>query len=152
MFKNDEIRSLWSKTKPKVWEGHYWMVSFSLESADVVTDIVLKALTDNSYYSMIRDQHEIAFIVHESIWEYHKTEHNHQTEFGPLAGITFDVPLDIEVSGYLAPMVDGMAKNGISIVPQCSLIYDHIFVKARDLSAAILIIKGIQVRAMGKEA
>ena len=81
------------------------------------------------------------------IWGKYRSQNRHQAEFGPLIGITLDVPLDIEVSGYLAPMVEQMADKGISIVPQCSLIYDHVFVVAKDISKATAIVKDIQVRA-----
>jgi len=123
------------------------MVSFDLEKAEVVAEISLKALAGTGYHSMIRDQHEIALILYEQVWSEYRFRSMHQTEYGPLAGITFDVPLNIEVSGFLAPMVHEMALNSISIVPQCSLIYDHVFVSVTDLPAATEILKNIRSRA-----
>ena len=68
MFKNDKIRELWRKTKPKIWDGNYWMVSFNSERNDTLLEIVSEALITSHYHSIIRDHHEIALILHETTW------------------------------------------------------------------------------------
>jgi hypothetical protein len=45
-------------------------------------------------------------------------------------------------------MVEDMANSNISIVPQCALIYDHIFVNADDLPKAISVISHLHDRAI----
>ena len=52
------------------------------------------------------------------------------------------------MSGYLAPMVEEMANRNVSIVPQCALIYDHIFISAKDKDAATTIINDIYSQAI----
>ena len=99
------------------------------------------------YHSIIRDHHEAALILHETTWNKFRPLNSHQNEFGPLTGITFDVPLEIEVSGYLALMVEEMANQNVSIVPQCALIYDHIFISANDKHLATTIINDIHSQA-----
>ncbi|MGH1542268.1 MAG: hypothetical protein ACRBHB_17710 [Arenicella sp.] len=147
MFKSDNIRELWKDTDPMVWEGNYWLASFALQEHDLVAEIISEALIDDSYHSVIRDQHEIALILHETIWDKYRVQKSHQNEFGPLKGITFNVVVDIEVSGYLAPMVEKMAEHNISIVPQCALIYDHVFIDTEDTSAVLSIIENIKYQA-----
>lgn len=147
MFKNDEIRDLWGKTKPKIWDGNYWMVSFASEQKDTLMEIISEALITSHYHSMIRDHHEVSLILHETTWVKFSPLNFHQSEFGPLVGITFDVPLEIEVSGYLAPMVGEMANKSVSIVPQCALIYDHIFISVNDKHVATSIISDLHRQA-----
>jgi hypothetical protein len=137
MFKNPLVKGLWAKTRPKIWEGEYWMISFPTSKNELVVNIISEAFRSGHYQSLISDHHEISIILHAEIWENHKYQHHHHKVYGPLSGITFDLPLDIEVFGYLNPMVELMAINHVSIVPQCALVYDHIFVNTRDLSLAI---------------
>ena len=123
------------------------MVSFVPKRKEAVIDIMSEALMTSHYHSAIRDHHEAALILHESTWNKFRSVSLHQNEFGPLTGITFDVPLEIEVSGYLAPMVEEMANQNVSIVPQCALIYDHIFIRTDDQLMATTIINNIHNQA-----
>lgn len=103
------------------------------------------------YVSLICDQHEVAVILPDHVMNAAKENGGHNDIFGPLACITLDVPLDIEVSGYLQPAVHALAGAGISIVPQCALIYDHILVhdkdKDKDKDSAIKVLSDLQAQA-----
>jgi hypothetical protein len=110
-------------------------------------DIVSEVSGAESYSSLIRDKHEIAIILPSAIWDRHKGRGLHREAFGPLVCITFDVPLDISVAGYLAPAIGALADAGISVVPQCALIYDHVLVHEDDAEGAIDVIKALQADA-----
>jgi hypothetical protein len=45
--------------------------------------------------------------------------------------------LDLDVVGYLAPAAVALAKAGISIVPQCGYLKDHLLVAEKDLEKAL---------------
>ena len=52
---------------------------------------------------------------------------------GPAPG-RFDIPLDIEVVGFLAPAAARLGTAGVSIIPQCAFALDHLLVQDKDLA------------------
>ena len=55
--------------------------------------------------------------------------------------ITFDLELDLATTGFLAPVAVRLADAGISIIPQCAFLKDHVLVRESDLSRAVEIIQ-----------
>jgi hypothetical protein len=51
--------------------------------------------------------------------------------------ITFNLDLDLGVTGYLAPAADALARAGVPIVPQCAFLKDHLLVPAEQLETAV---------------
>jgi hypothetical protein len=143
VFRNDAIRQLWRHSRPRQWPGEYWMVSFELDRWDRAGALLAGVQPGSDYASAIRDGHEIAAILPAAVWDRARAEGGHRAEYGPLACITLDVPLEIEVAGYLAPVVAVLAEAGISIVPQCALVYDHILIHQRDTARAIALIENL---------
>ncbi len=132
-FGEDETKRLWSKSDLKVWGGVYWMIAFDPSLKLDAFDLLSNVQSPDQYCSIICDNHEVAMILPDKIWQDRKAELNFRQEFGPLKCITFDVPLDVEISGYLKPAISVLADVGVSVIPQCALIYDHILVHERDL-------------------
>ena len=56
---------------------------------------------------------------------------------GPYRVLTFDLELELDVIGYMAPALERLAAAGVSIVPQCGFRTDHLLVLEQDLDAAI---------------
>jgi hypothetical protein len=54
----------------------------------------------------------------------------------PYRLITFDIPLDWSVTGYLAALTSALADAGISIFAQSAFSRDHIFVAETDFNRA----------------
>ncbi len=146
-FGNNQIRDLWRQSKPIVWRGHYWMLSFAPQDRAQALKLIELTEPVKDYVSLICDQHEVAVILPDHVMNAAKEQGGHNDIFGPLACITLDVPLDIEVSGYLQPAVHALANAEISIVPQCALIYDHILVHDKDRASAIKVLSDLQKRA-----
>lgn len=147
---DEKIRGLWAQTGISVWDATYWMVAFEHSEIDAVLQLLSKN-DEANFRSCIFDNHEISVLLTEKYWFEQRKKLTYRDEFGPLCGITLDIPLDIEVSGYLRPAVEQLASAGISIIPQCALIYDHLFVSQKDLEKAIAILKDIQKHAQDNQ-
>ena len=138
---------LWAKSALKVWDGLYWMVAFEHEGRTDAFALMVKVEPKTQITSLIHDQHEVAVMLPENVWSVTRESVAHREEFGPLKCITFDVALDIEVSGYLKPAISRLGTAGVSVIPQCALIYDHIFVHENDLDKAVDVLKTLQLDA-----
>lgn len=143
----ENVSGLWAKSDLIIWPSDYWIVAFDHSEKLNVLRWLVGIDGQDSYVSIIFDKHEISVIVADEHWQEQREKMPFRQEYGPLRGITFDVPLDIEVSGYLRPAIDRLADAGISVVPQCALIYDHIFVSAKDNQKAISVLKKLQREA-----
>ncbi len=146
-FGSDGIKQLWSKSDLNIWDGFYRIVAFEPDHKKDAL-VLLSAVPSPGYYcSMICDNHEVAVILPDKIWQNQSAALNFRQEFGPLKCITFDVPLDIEVSGYLKPAISALADAGVSVIPQCALIYDHILVHETDLKKAKTVLNELKLSA-----
>ncbi len=146
-FNSLHVQALWRQTKPSVWPGTYWMAAFKPEDWHEAATILRDVPPRECYASAIRDRHEVAVILPTPVWDAHKGKNVHRQAFGPLIAITFDVPLDIAVAGYLSPVIGALADAGVSVVPQCALVYDHVLVHERDAGRAIAVIEALQSQA-----
>ena len=144
---NKIVQGLWAQTELIVWKSNYWMIAFEHALKNDVLQLMANDHDKENYSSLIIDNHEISVLLAENYWFEQREKIAYRDEFGPLCGITLDIPLDIEVSGYLQPAVDKLAKGGISIIPQCALIYDHIFVPLKNLDGAISILRELRDQA-----
>ncbi len=54
------------------------------------------------------------------------------------------MPLDVTVSGYLKPAISVFAGAIVSVISQCALIYDHVFINENDLSKAVKVLGNLQ--------
>ena len=122
------------------------MASFDRDHRTKV--FAIAAENDESHYlSVIADHNELAAVLSEEIWGNTEVQELSRSSFGPLTCLTFDVPLEIEVPGYLQPAVNSLAEAGISIVPQCALIYDHIMVETEAAKKAIEVLTNLKKSA-----
>jgi hypothetical protein len=63
--------------------------------------------------------------------------------------VTFDLDLDLDVCGYLAPAAGALAAAGVPIVPQCAFLKDHLLVPEAQLEAAVHALEGLSAEARG---
>ena len=69
----------------------------------------------------------------------------------PYRAITFDVNIDLGVVGYLAPAAARLAAAGVSIVPQCAYLKDHLLVREADLETARAVLEAFIAECRGQE-
>ncbi len=148
LFSNQGVRELWAQSDLIIWDGLYRMVAFDVGNKTVVFDLMAKVGAGGEITSCICDHHEISVILPDDAWQGRGKDVKHREEYGPLKCITFDVPLDVTVSGYLKPAISRLGEAGVSVTPQCALIYDHVFIHERDLDTAQAVLKQLQVDAL----
>jgi hypothetical protein len=124
------------------------MVAFEHEGRGDAFALMAKVEPGSQITSCINDQHEVAVMLPDNVWGAARDVMTHREEFGPLKCITFDVALDITVSGYLKPAIERLGEAGVSVIPQCALIYDHIFVHENDLDKAVAVLNQLQEDAV----
>ena len=127
-----ESRPHWARTELRIWPERYWLVAFPRSEHAFAAGILAEA--GDSFAAIVRDHREISLTVADELWRRHAGEGMHHGALGPLRAISFDIPLEIEVVGYLAPAAARLAAAGVSIVPQCAFVLDHLLVQDKDLA------------------
>ena len=146
-FSSLAIKALWKRSEVVVWPSFYYMVSYDPTKRAEVLSLAAQAKPVEQYVSVISDHHEVAAILPQNLWDKSRSNDAHQQSYGPLVCLTLNVPLDIEVSGYLQPAVHALADAGVSIVPQCALIFDHLLVHEKDAETALGVLTELRRQA-----
>jgi hypothetical protein len=126
--RNEQARRLWARTKFHIWPERYWLVS--LDTGLTREAAVLLASHPKRFAALIRERDEVSLTIAERPWRRSRLRRRAKAESGPFKAITFDIPLDLDVVGYMAPATARLATAGISIVPQCAFRKDHLLVPA----------------------
>ena len=119
----------------------------------------LNPTSGGSFFAMIVEREEISLTVDENAWQSiaQRAQETIRPDVpsssqdqvepdraaarawageGPFRAISFDLNIDLDVTGYLAPALAALAENGVPVVPQCAFLKDHILVHERDLKVA----------------
>lgn len=130
---NDRARALWARTHVHVWPERY--VLASLPVARLVEATTLLARAGDAFAALVRERDEVSLTLPESL----RAEASSLADriAGPYRVLTFDLELELDVIGYLAPALERLAAAGVTIVPQCGFRTDHLLVLDRDLPAAL---------------
>ena len=130
----ERARQAWAETVLKIWPEPYWTLAFDL--TDRAFAAVVLADCSGRFACLVQDHREISLTVDAESWSRHEASSRHRGALGPLRAVTFDIPLEIEVVGYLAPAAQRLAEAGVSIIPQCAFSMDHLLVLEQDLEPA----------------
>lgn len=137
----DKAKAAWAKTALKIWPEVYWNLAFEIAERGFATGLLAEC--DGRFACLIQDHCEISLTIDEALWRQHKTAGRHRGALGPLRAVTFDIPLEIEVVGYLAPAAERLAEAGVSIIPQCAFSMDHLLVQDKDLAETRRVLEGL---------
>jgi len=96
----------------------------------------LEAQLDNPFVSLVRDKDEVTLVLPQEEWEARRPALEVLEESPDYHLITFDLPVDLGLVGYLASLVGVVAEAGVSIFPVSAFSRDHIFVPAEDFERA----------------
>jgi hypothetical protein len=114
-------------------------VSLSLDLLAEAT--ALAAGCRGHFFALVVERDEISLALPEERWRTSPLRARARAESGPLAVMTFDVDLDLEVTGYLAPAAARLAEARIPIVPECGYAKDHLLVPESDRDRALGILQ-----------
>jgi hypothetical protein len=134
-FTNDRARELWTRTRVHVWPEVYLLVSLPVELA--VKAAASAARARPAFAATVLERDEVSLTVPEETWRSDSLRDRARAEAGPFRVISFDLDLDLDVSGYLAPAAAALAAAEVPIVPQCAYLKDHLLVPEGKLDAAL---------------
>jgi len=99
------------------------------------------AKEDGRFAALIAEPDEVSLTIRDSVWETSSLRRRATAESGPFHAITFNLDLNPAVVGYFAPAAQRLAEAGISIVPQCAFLKDHLLIQEADLPKATEVLK-----------
>ena len=136
---SDRARALWARTRIHVWPERYLLGSVPVDRLVEATHLV--TLARETFAALVRERDEVSLTLPESLRPL--LEPLATRTAGPYRVLTFDLELELDVIGYLAPALERLAAAGVSIVPQCGFRTDHLLVLERDLDAAVGALEGL---------
>ena len=147
-FANDRARALWARTRLRLWPEPY--VLASLDPALAAEAAALAAASRPAFAALVLERDEVSLTLPEPVWLASPLRARRRAEAGPLRVITFDLDLDLDVCGYIAPAADALAAAGVPIVPQCAFLKDHLLVKEAHREAAVRALEALIAQAAGR--
>lgn len=138
MILDTQVRQLWAQTRLKVWPERYYLVSLPLAALPVFADLFtqLAKVGTNNFSAVVIEQDEISLTISEIVWRSVADRLDYAAVSSAYKVITLNINLDLAVVGYLAPAATQLAQAGISIVPQCAYLKDHLLIRETDLEQA----------------
>ena len=130
---DDRARALWVRTRIHVWPERYLLASVPSDRLAEAANLV--ALARDTFAALVREREEVSLTLPDALRPL--LESLATRTAGPYRVLTFDLELELDVIGYLAPALERLAAAGVSIVPQCGVRTDHLLVFERDLDAAV---------------
>ena len=91
---------------------------------------------DESFSALVRDKDEVTLVLPVDVWEKSQPLLDVLDESSNYRLITFDLPLELGLIGYLATLVSTVADGGVSIFSVSAFSRDHIFVPEEDFERA----------------
>lgn len=130
-----EVRRLWARTRLFVWAEPTVLVSLPVAELEAAARLV--ATLNGAFSALVVERDEVSLTVPAAAWRTTPLCTRALRESGPLRAVTLDLDLELSVVGYLAPAAARLAAAGVSIVPQCAFLKDHLLVAARDLDTTV---------------
>ena len=105
------------------------------------------ARVGDGFSCLVLERDEVSLTVAVELWAASPLRPSARQDAGPFRVITFDLDLDLAVTGYLAPAAEALAAAGVPIVPQCAFLKDHLLVPAEHLETAVRALAQVISRA-----
>ncbi len=131
---NERARRLWSKTRVRVWPEVYCLASLSPDAVREAAALVAESA--GRFAALVLERDEVSLTVPDVVWAPSPLPARARAVAGPYRVLTFDLDLELDVVGYLAPAAERLAAAGVSVVPQCGFLKDHLLVREGDLERA----------------
>jgi hypothetical protein len=130
----DATRALWARTTVRLWPERYRLVSLPVDRlGDVLTFL---ATVDGGFLGLVRERDEVSLTVAAGAWDGSPLAPHARHVSPPYRALTLDLELELSIVGFLAPAAARLAEAGISIVPQCAYLRDHLLVQEQDAGRA----------------
>jgi len=143
---NERARAAWARTTVQVWPGRYCLVSLPVERLAEVAGALAEA---SGFAALVVERDEVSLTVPEDRWVRHPLRAAARSDAGPYRALTLDVNLELDLTGYLATAALRLAEAGVSIVPQCAFLKDHLLVPEEHLERAVGVLEALVREAKG---
>lgn len=130
-----DVQELWAQTRLQLWPEHYRLISLSREQLRLAAHAV--SASGQHFAALVLERDEVSLTLCEHVWSGAAAQLQCRAVAGPYRVITFDLNLDLAVTGYLALAAERLAAAEIAIVPQCAYLKDHVLIKAEDVERAM---------------
>ena len=136
-----DARRLWARTRVAVGAEPLTLASLPVDALGETAALVggLRA----GFAALVLERDEVSLSVPTSAWVASALRSRARAEAGPYRALTLDLDLDLGVVGYLAPAAARLAAAGVSIVPQCAFLKDHLLVREDDLARALAVLEAL---------
>lgn len=135
MILDDRALHFWARTTLYVWPERYLLVSLKPELLPEAAG--LAGVVSGRFAALVLERDEVSLTIEREMWLDSPLRAQSAAVNGPFRAITLDVNVDLDVVGYLAPAALALADAGVSIIPQCACLKDHLLVHEKDLERAI---------------
>ena len=122
------------------------LVSLPLAARAEAADLAART---GGFAAWVAERDEVSLTVGEVAFRQSPLRDRARAVAGPYRAITLDVDIDLGVVGYLAPAAERLARAGVSIVPQCAYLKDHLLVRERDLADALRVLEAFVAECRG---
>jgi len=144
-----EIQRLWARTRLHLWPETYMLVSLPRELA---APAALLAGRATGFAALVLERDEASLALAEGLWRASELRGRERAVQGALRVLTFDIDLDLDVCGYLAPAAQRLAAASVSIVPQCGFLKDHLLLPAAKAEQACAVLEQLIAEAQAELA
>ena len=141
---NERARRVWAATRLHVWPERYRLIGLPPERLGDAADLVARA--SGGFAGLVLERDEVSLALPEGLWKDSPLRPHAKGDAGPYRAITLDVDVDLDVTGYLAPAAALLAETGVSIVPMCGFLKDHLLVREKDLERALATLEALIAR------
>lgn len=142
------VRALWARTRLHVWPAPMQLVSLPGALLGEAAALLAHA---GPFAALVAERDEVSLTLAMETWRASGLASRARAQAGPLRAITLDLDLDLGVCGFLAPAARRLAWAGVSIVPQCAFLKDHLLVAEADLERSLATLHAF-IRACGPDA
>lgn len=104
------------------------------------------------FSALIVDKDEVSLVVLQDAWQEFKGRLRDYREAGDYRLITFDLPLDLDLVGFLAHVATVLAGANVSLMAFSAFERDHILVRASQFDTAWHALHAAQGHAPGDRA
>jgi hypothetical protein len=134
-----ETAELWARTALLLWPDELMLASFA--PSDLPRVVAVAAPLLRGFCALVVERDEVSLTIARREWSGVELEMRPRSVAGPFRAITFDLPIELTVCGYLLPAAERLAAAGISIVPQCGYQKDHVLVDSGHADDAMAVLK-----------
>ncbi len=112
----------------------YVIVGLSISQLAAASELLLR--TQAPFSALLYDKDEVTLIIAREVWDLSALALDVAAISPDYRLITFDLPLDLGLVGYIATLTSVVAEQGVSVFPVSAFSRDHILVPADDFDRA----------------